>query len=261
MEDMRRFAELNREQLSEAAAAGDTLVVLPIGATEQHGPHLATGTDFFTVEAVAVESARIAAASSELAVIVTPALPFGSSDHHFVFGATMSLSTETYYRVLRELIESLVTDGFRSIFVLNGHGGNHELAELAARDVAIRRDANVAAGSYWAMAWEALVAQGAHLGRRLPGHAGDFETSLMMALRPDLRPGPLPHRDNPGDTDPRTRAAPWRSEMHGSWKLIEGFTDSPDQATAETGRRFFEIITQQVAQAFVSTARSWSARK
>jgi creatinine amidohydrolase len=258
---MRRFAEMNRKELHAAAEAGGTLIVLPIGATEQHGPHLATGTDFFTIEAVAVESARIAAASNQCQVIVTPALPFGSSDHHFVFGATLSLSTETYYRVLRELIESLVTGGFRNIFVLNGHGGNHELAELAARDVALRRDANVAAGSYWAIAWDALVADGAHLGRRLPGHAGDFETSMMMALRPDLRLGPLPHRDNPGDTDPRVRAAPWRSEMHGFWKSIDGFTDSPDQAKAENGRRFFEIVTQQVAQAFVSTARSWSLRK
>jgi creatinine amidohydrolase len=82
---MRRFAELNREQLR---AASDALVVLPIGATEQHGPHLPTGTDFFTITAVAEESARIAAA--EIPVIVTPSLPFGSSDHHLIFGGTLS---------------------------------------------------------------------------------------------------------------------------------------------------------------------------
>jgi len=142
MPHMRRFTEMNREQLR---AAADSLVVLPIGATEQHGPHLPTGTDFFTITAVAEESARIA--SAEIPVIITPALPFGSSDHHLSFGATLSLSTETYYRVLRELVESLVTGGFRRIFLLNGHGGNHELAELAARDIALRRDAHVAAGS------------------------------------------------------------------------------------------------------------------
>jgi creatinine amidohydrolase len=247
---MRRFAEMNREQLR---AAADSLVVLPIGATEQHGPHLPTGTDFFTIAALAEESARIAAA--EIPVIVTPALPFGSSDHHFVFGGTLSLSTETYYRVLRELVESLVTDGFKRIFLLNGHGGNHELAELAARDVALRREANVASGSYWAIAWDGLVAAGAHLGRRLPGHAGDFETSVMLALRPDLQPSPLPHRDDPGDTDPRVRVAPWRTERHGFWKQIDGYTDSPDQATAENGKMFFDVVTTEVAKALVSFYR------
>jgi creatinine amidohydrolase len=247
---MRKFAEMNREQLRGAA---DALVVLPIGATEQHGPHLPTGTDFFTIQAVAEESSRIAAA--EIPVIVTPALPFGSSDHHFIFGATLSLTTETYYKVLRELVESLVTDGFQRIFLLNGHGGNHELAELAARDVALRREANVGAGSYWAIAWDGLVAVDAHLGRRLPGHAGDFETSMMQAIRSDLQMGPFPHRDNVGDTDPQARVAPWRTELHGAWKQIDGYTDSPDQATAENGKRFFEVVTTEVAKALVSFYR------
>lgn len=244
---MRRFAEMNREELR---AAADALIVLPIGATEQHGPHLATGTDFFTVGAIADGSARIA--SAEIPVIVAPTLPFGSSDHHLLFGGTLSLGTETYYRVLRELLESLASDGFKRVFILNGHGGNHELAELAARDVALRREVHVAAGSYWTIAWDALVAAGAHLGRRLPGHAGDFETSMMLALRPDLKPGPLPHRAPSGDTDPRLRTAPWRAEMHGAWKQIDGYTDSPAQSSAESGRRFFEVITAEVARALVS---------
>ena len=94
LSDMKLFAELNREQIR--AAAPDSLVVLPIGATEQHGPHLATGMDYFTVESVAREAASIA--SARIPIVVTPALPFGSSHHHFVFGGTLSLSTETYYR-------------------------------------------------------------------------------------------------------------------------------------------------------------------
>ena len=130
---MKLFAELNREQLR--AASNDAIAVVPLGATEQHGPHLPTGTDYFTVEWLAREGARLA--SEQVPVIVAPALPFGSSDHHFVFGGTISLSTETYYRVLRDVVGSLVKDGFSRIFLLNGHGGNHELAQLAARDVAL----------------------------------------------------------------------------------------------------------------------------
>jgi len=248
---MRLFAELNREELREAA---DSLVVLPLGATEQHGPHLATGTDFFTVQAVARAAAEEAGQS--VPILVAPTLTFGSSDHHFVFGATLSLSTETYCRVVRELVESLVKDGFSRIFLINGHGGNHELAELVARDVCLHHPVNVGAGSYWAIAWEALVASQAHLGRNLPGHAGDFETSVMLSLRPDLKPGRLPHRDNPADTNPRFRTTPWRHERYGSWKEIGGYTDSPDQASAAKGESFLRIVIAQVARAFVDFYRS-----
>ena len=244
---MRLFAELNREQLR--AAAEDSLVVVPLGATEQHGPHLPTGTDYFTVESLAREAAVIASAS--VPVIVTPALPFGSSDHHFVFGGTLSLSTETYYRVLRELVESLVTDGFTRIFLVNGHGGNHELAQLVARDVALKRPVRVAAGSYWTIAWDALVNAEAHRGRRLPGHAGDFETSIVLSLRPELVSETCPHRDGIGDSDPRGFEARWRHERHGSWKEIDGYTDSPDQATAEKGKLFRSVAVQVVADALV----------
>jgi creatinine amidohydrolase len=244
---MKLFAELNREQLR--AAAADALVVIPLGATEQHGPHLPTGTDYFTVESLAREAAAIA--SDRLQVIVTPALPFGSSHHHFVFGGTLSLSTETYYRVLRDLIESLVTDGFTRIFLVNGHGGNHELAQLAARDVAINHPVRVAAGSYWTIAWEALVNAEAHKGRRLPGHAGDFETSIMLSLRPDIVSEKRPHREPIEGSHPRSFESPWRNEQHGAWKEIDGYTDSPDQATSEKGVLFREAAARAVADAFV----------
>jgi creatinine amidohydrolase len=249
---MKLFAEMNREQLR--AAAKESLAVLPIGATEQHGPHLPTGTDLFAVDAVAREAA--AQASAEIPVIVTPALPFGSSHHHFIFGATLSLSTETYYRVLCELTESLITDGFTRIFLVNGHGGNHELAQLAARDMALRHPVRVAAGSYWTVAWRELVAIDAHRGRRLPGHAGDFETSLVLSLRPDLVPAERPHRDGVFETDPAGFHSPYRAESHGWWREIDGFTDSPDRATGENGALFRAAAVAGLAQAFVEFYRS-----
>ena len=244
---MKLFAELNREQIR--AAAQDSLVVLPIGATEQHGPHLATGMDYFTVESIARNAASIA--SAQIPIVVTPTLPFGSSHHHFVFGGTMSLSTETYYKVLYELVESLVTDGFTRIFLLNGHGGNHELAQLAARDIALKHPVRAAAGSYWNVAWTALVEAGAHKGCGLPGHAGDFETSLMLSLRPELVAADRPHLDPSGDTDPSGAQAPFRDERYGWWKGIGGFTDSPAQAEAERGSLYREVIAKSVAEAWV----------
>jgi len=127
------FNELDRTTLGKLAPT--SLVVLPVGATEQHGPHLATGTDTFAVEHITRAAAALASDSGS--IIVAPTLPFGSSDHHLAFGATMSIGTQTYYAVIRDLVASLITDGFRKILVVNGHGGNHELVQLAARDLAL----------------------------------------------------------------------------------------------------------------------------
>ena len=245
------FAEMTREEL-RAVAAG-TMVVLPIGATEQHGPHLPTGTDYFTIEFLCREAA--AAVAGEIPITVTPALPFGSSDHHLPFGGTLSLSTETYYRVLRDLLLSLLKDGFGRIFLVNGHGGNHELAQLAVRDVALQHPARIAAGSYWTIAWDALVEQKAHLGCRLPGHAGIFETSMMLALRGDLVKRDRPHRDHVADTDPRSFYAPFRHERHGSWLEIDGYSDSPDGADEDRGRCYQRAVLGALSQAFVNFYR------
>ena len=244
---MKRFAELNREQVR--ALAAKALVVLPLGATEQHGPHLANGMDYFTLEAIACEAAAIT--SAEIDVVVAPALPFGSSHHHLVFGGTLSFTTETFRRVLDELVDCLVTDGFTRIFLLNGHGGNHELAQLAVRDVVLRRPVRAAAGSYWNIAWKDLLDAGAEVGR-LPGHAGEFETSLTLSLRPELVARDLPHRE-------LGRAAlppPVRNERHGFWESINGHTDSPAHASREKGERFREVIAKSVAKAWMEYVRS-----
>ena len=248
------FDEHTREELR--ALAPSTLLVLPVGATEQHGPHLPVATDRLAVEHIARAAAQEAA--TQIPVLVAPTLPFGSSHHHIPFGGTLSLGTETYYRVLVDLAESLIASGFRRIFILNGHGGNSELIQLAARDVALKHPAHLAAAPYWTIAWDALVEEQAHIAAGLPGHAGTFESSLVMALRPELVREPRPHRDNPADTEPR-RHSPYRAELHGSWQSIEGFSDSPDQANAERGQRYLAAAIHAVAEALIEFYRATEA--
>ncbi len=243
--------ELTRAEARELAPRA--LVVLPVGATEQHGPHLPVGTDRMIVEHVA--RAAAAEAAADIPLLVAPTLPFGSSHHHVPFGGTLSLGSESYYRAVADLAETLIASGFRRIFILNGHGGNSELIQLVARDLALRHAASLAAAPYWTIAWEALLAEGAHLAAGLPGHAGTFETSLIMALRPDLVREPRPHRDAPADGDTRGFTA-YRAEHHGSWQQIDGYTDSPDQADAERGRRYLAAIVREVAGALREFYRS-----
>lgn len=242
---MAHFEEYTREELK--AIAAEALVVLPVGAIEQHGPHLPVGVDTYAVTHIAHAAAAVL--EGQFPLLVAPTLPYGSSHHHLPFGGTLSISTETYLRTVSDLVESLIVGGFRRIFILNGHGGNNEIIQLVARDLALRHDAQIAAASYWSIAWAGLIAADAHKHGGLPGHAGIFETSLMLALHATLIREPRPHRDNLGQPDPRGYA-PYRAESHGSWQRINGYTDSPDRASAEYGERYLNVIVHDVAQAF-----------
>lgn len=238
------FNELDRTTLGALAPA--SLVVLPVGATEQHGPHLATGTDTFAVEHVS----RMAAiqAGDIGSIVVTPTLPFGSSDHHLAFGGTLSIGTQTYFAVVRDLVSSLIRDGFRKILIVNGHGGNHELIQLAARDLALIHPVQIGALSYWQPAQGKLDgAWAGKPGHPPPGHAGEFETSVVMYLRPDLPPNEPPSRTHAEIEALPPRINGWRLERDDWWQRIEGFTDSPALATPDAGERFLEIVIDELA--------------
>ncbi len=240
--------EMTRDQ-ANAAAADSALVVWPVGAIEQHGPHLPVGTDTFTVEYLAREAAKVAADS--IPIVVAPTLPFGSSHHHIPFGGTMSLATETWYRVVYELAESLVRSGFHRLFLVNGHGGNHELIQLVARDLALVHPVSMAAASYWTVAWDALIALDAHVACRFPGHAGKFETSVILALRPELVQEPRPSRDYTQSTDPRGFIRPYRMEQAGAWQTIDGYTDSPAAGDGTHGAEYLAHSRDALAQAMI----------
>jgi creatinine amidohydrolase len=246
------FEELTRAEMREIAPSA--VAVLPVGAIEQHGPHLPSGTDAMHAEYVARgAAARIA---TRTPVVVTPTLAFGSSPHHLPFGATLSLTSQTFSLVLHDLCTSLIGAGFRQIFILNGHGGNHELIQVAARDLALAHPVAVAAGSWWSIAWDALAAAGACEVGRLPGHAGAFETSVVLALRPELVHEPRPHRDQFPVSDPRGFATAYRTETPGAWLRIDGYSDSPDRGTAEQGRRYLDLAVEAVAGALLEFAQS-----
>ncbi len=250
-EALERSSQLLHEitRVEAASRAGDALVVLPVGATEQHGPHLPLGTDLLIVEHIARTAAD--GVQNGLDVLVTPSLPFGSSHHHLPFGGTVSLSTERYLGALNDMVESLIIDGFRRIFMLNGHGGNHEIIQLVARDLSLRYPANIAAASYWDLAREAMATREPDLPGHFPGHAGFFETSLILALRPELVQSPLPQRSAAELERVAIPETAYRAERHGFWEGIDGHTDSPHAATAEQGRELLDIIVPTVSAAFL----------
>lgn len=244
-----RWTELTRQELRRTLPGA--VVVLPTAATEQHGPHLATGHDTVIVEEIA---RRAAGQAGEVAtIVVTPALPFGSSDHHLPFGGTLSLRTETYLAVLKDLLRSMVAAGARKVLVLNGHGGNHELNELAVRDIARESDGvTLAAGSWWAIAAPVLATEARFADMRVPGHAGQAETAMMLALDPARVRDDRPTRR----VDPSlgTLIPGARIEGEVPWTRFDGYTDSPAAATAEIGALALELASGAVAKALLTLA-------
>jgi creatinine amidohydrolase len=247
-----RWNELTRADLGETLPGA--VVVLPTAATEQHGPHLPTGHDTFIVDEIAQRAAD--RAGDGIDVVIAPALAFGSSDHHLPFGGTLSLGSETYLHAVMDVLRSIIGAGGRRALVLNGHGGNHELNEIAVRDVALRqppdRHVAIAAGSWWTLAGEGLLARDELRGVRIPGHAGQLETAMMMAYRPDLVREPRPARDG----DPSLGAPISGARVEGAvrWTDFDGYTDSPARATPELGAVLLEIATDAVAGAIAALA-------
>ncbi|MBA2449077.1 MAG: creatininase family protein [Chloroflexi bacterium] len=239
-----RLGELTREELRARLPAAT--VVLPTGSTEQHGPHLPLLTDSLMAEAVALRAAELVAGRAD--VLVAPLLPYGCSHHHLPVGGALTVSQRTYVALVVELAESLAQTGARRLVLLNGHGGNEDPLRVVANELVYERrlDLAVAAVSYWTLGGSALdEAPGP-----VPGHAGNFETSCLLALRPEL--ARLEARF-PADTAPRPLAANGplgaiQIRRPGLWEASDGVTDAARDANAEAGARAIETIVQATAE-------------
>lgn len=164
--------------------ANDKIAVLPLGAIEQHGPHLPVSTDTDIVSQVA------AAAEKQLPedILLCPTLAFGSSHHHISFGGTLSISVGTYTQLIVELTESLIQSNFRRILLLNGHGGNITPVKQALSVLSNKYDVstqpNIALATYWELAGKVFAGDPPMESAAL-SHACEYETSLILHLFPE----------------------------------------------------------------------------
>lgn len=160
----------------------DMVAVLPIGATEQHGPHLPVNVDTALIEAVTTRSLGLL--DPALNVLILPTLSITKSGEHDSFPGTLSLSGETLMAVLRDIASSVARAGVERLVLFNGHGGNAAVLEVAARDMRIRHDLIAQTCSWFGFAQiDGLIDQDA-LTHDL--HAGFLETSAMLAIHPEL---------------------------------------------------------------------------
>ena len=217
------------------------LVILPIAAVEQHGPHMPTGTDNFLCTGLAEALEQ----SMPDKVLLAPTQWLGASAHHLRIGATLDSSLEVYIETLMGMARSVLNDGFPRILLLNGHGGNIDPMRVALRRIQNEYvDRLLSAACYWDVADE-LIKQSLDGAHKFVGHACEFETSMLMHLRPELVKLELVKdageliTDNLGGVyfsrDLRQRTA-------------EGCTGRPDLASAEKGRMLFAGILEALVE-------------
>jgi creatinine amidohydrolase len=217
------------------------VVVAPIAACEQHSLHLPVFTDTLLVTAVAET------AEKELPdqLLLLPTLWFGASHHHLRFGATLSAGVDTHIDMLCDLLAPLLDDGYQRVLILNGHGGNIDTMQTALRRLQPNyRKRVLSAASYWDLAREELAAL-AEGPRKVMGHACEFETSMVMALRPDLvRKDQI--RNDLETTDPALRGVYLADDMR--QRTDHGAVGYCELATADKGRRMIETAGTRVAE-------------
>jgi creatinine amidohydrolase len=241
-----------------ARAAENALVLLPVASTEQHGPHLPTGVDVMLCGEVCRRAADILMEAGRPAV-VAPVLWPGLAEHHVPFGGTFTLSLATWAKLLEELCRSILRAGFRRIVIVNGHGGN--IAALAALGVELTKalDAPVAATTYFAVA-EAEIAALIEDQRGVL-HACEVETSMMMALHPDLVDrAKLSEASGPNPTGGAASVlAPplmrWRSFAE---ITPTGVIGDARRATPEKGAKLIEAVAAALARR-LAAGEPWSA--
>lgn len=237
-----RFHDLTFPQIHQIPR-DTTVVVAPIAACEQHSLHLPTYTDTLLVTAVAEGTEH----RLPTQVLLLPTLWFGASHHHLRFGATLSASVDTHIDMLCDLVTPLLDDGFKRLLILNGHGGNIDTMQTALRRIQPRyRDRILSAASYWDLAQAELpaLADGA---RKTMGHACEFETSMVMALRPDLvRKDQIRNDLDATIVDPALRGLYLADDMR--QRTDHGAVGYCELATPEKGRKMIDTAAERVAE-------------
>lgn len=249
---------------TEIAALPDpanTVIVLPTGATEQHGPHLPCAVD--TIISAGVIGHALARVPAEVPAFAMAPITYGKSEEHLHFPGTVTLTGETLLATMIEVAESVYRAGFRKLLIVNGHGGQPQVMEIMAREMRLRH------GDYIVVphsTWRLPNVAGRYLAdreKKLAMHAGHAETAIMLALAPDTvhmeravtnYPPEFPSKLLSPDGRP---ACAWTARDFGP----SGVIGDPLPATAEQGHAILDSLAASWAQAITELHHAqWPAR-
>ena len=227
---MRLLQEMSWPQI-EAAQRESRTVILPVGATEEHGPHLPIITD--TVQAL--EVARVVA--KERGIFLAPPIHYGVCRSTRAFPGTITVGHDALRGYVRDILISFADSGFSRVMILTGHAGGQHMAALeeAGQMAVEERDFRVSLVSLFDLIDFSTV-ETPH-----DGHAGEVETSLMMVIRPDLVKG-----SPEGNFPKRPRFMIMKDVRH---LMGSGIMGNPRPASPEKGRQYFQMAVEGVKAA------------
>lgn len=253
----RRFLPyLTSAEIGALPDKANTVIVQPVAAIEQHGPHLPIAVD--TIITCGVLGRALERLPDAVPCYALPPLCYGKSNEHAGFPGTITLTTQTLTATLMEVAASLYASGFRKIAFVNGHGGQPQVLELAARDARERHgDLSVFPLFIWRVphcAAELFPAKEMELGI----HAGAAETALLMALAPDTV-----HMDRAVAEYPHGLPAGGLLSMEGALPFAwltgdltrSGVLGDPTLATSEKGTRLLDSLADGWARTLADIHR------
>ena len=246
-----RYGEMTWPEIN-AAAAGDRVAVIPVATIEDHGLHLPVDTDVLLCSEVCERAVALAA---DRAVLVPP-INHGYSPHHMDFPGPITIGAETFIKYGVDVCRSLAQHGFKRMLIVNGHGSNSPFVDIIARLTVVETGALAAAVNYWNAPGVHEVAEALRDSDKIGGmnHACEFETSIYLALRPDLvdmskAKRELSHAPTKNYwTDLVGGDGPLMMMEHWSAVSDSGVMGDPTKATAEKGRKLLAAAASGIVE-------------
>jgi creatinine amidohydrolase len=245
--------------LHQSGASTRAIAVLPVAAIEQHGPHLPVSVDTTLVDGII--AASLAHLPTEPQVLFLPTQAVGKSNEHQRYAGTLTLSADTLMRVWLELGACVARAGIRKLVLLNSHGGQITLMEMVARELRVQHGLLTVSTNWFSLplapGTAAMFTPDEH---RFGIHAGDMETSMMLALRPATVDMALA-QDFSNTMAQRARDYPLLGSGAGklAWQMQDlnplGAAGNATHATAAKGQAVIDDAAQQLAQLLVEVAR------
>lgn len=247
---MVKWYELTKNQFSEYKA--ESLVAINFSSTEQHSNHLPVGTDGILGEAVLIEAAR----RSKSNVLIMPSVYYGYSPHHKFAPGYVTINQSTLVSYCEDIGKCVYENGFKKLVFLNSHGGNMSYLQFAVNELGERYEdyMDVALIKYWDLI-DGTIVQVRETPMGGMGHAGEFETSMMMYLRPELVNRKAIVECPPAKGDPYYQADLIGKKRYGKFISFNKYDQNGNLgqaqfANAEKGKIFFEAAVNAVAGFF-----------
>lgn len=231
------WPEMTRATL-EAARDNESVVVIPVGSIEQHGPHCPVDVDL----SIPLAICRKAAEHSSGQILVGQPIPFGFTHYNRGFIGTVTLRLQTFLDVVQDVARSVYDNGFERIILLNGHGGNHNPLKSAAAALA-EHNVYVLALSHWDLVSDELRDWGES--DSTIGHAGEWETSYQLHLRPELvdRSKVVSEEWEPSVGNEFERMVRFAERQR---ETPQGVMGDATVASAEKGSRIFDLAVERL---------------